>query len=68
MQIELVGVHGNGRVFELNDYFHAVTFRASRKVQQRMLVEEQLGADAVEARGGGFGHSGIVKQRKLGWA
>ena len=27
-----------------------------------MLVKAELGEDAVEARGGGFGHTGIVKQ------
>ena len=49
MQIEIIGVHGNGRVFELDDDFHAFAFGARREVQQRMLVKAELGEDAIKA-------------------
>jgi len=62
MEVEVIGMHPDRGVLELDDYFHAFAFGARREIQQRMLVEAQLGEDTVEARGGGFGHRGIVKQ------
>jgi hypothetical protein len=48
MEIEVVGVDGDGLVFEFNDDFYAFAFGASGKVQQRMFVEAELGLDAVQ--------------------
>jgi hypothetical protein len=61
VEIEIIGMHGNGRVFELDDDFHPFALRTRGKVQQRMLVELQLGENAVEARVRGFRHRMIVK-------
>jgi len=62
VEIEIVGVHGDGFVFEFDDDLNALAFGASGKVQKRMLVEVELGLDAVEARVGGIGHVVIVEQ------
>jgi hypothetical protein len=43
MEIEIVGVHGDGFVLELDDDLDAVSFGASGKIQERMLVEAELG-------------------------
>jgi hypothetical protein len=42
VQIEVIGVHGHGRVFELDDDLHAFAFGTRGEVQQRMLVEAEL--------------------------
>jgi len=46
MQIEIISVHGSRRVLELDDDFNAFTFDASRKVQQWMFVQTELGEHA----------------------
>ena len=56
VEIEIIGVHGDGFVFEFNDDLDSVSLRARGKVQQRMLVEAKLGEDSVEARVRGIGH------------
>jgi hypothetical protein len=66
MEIEIIGVHGDRGVLELDDDFYAFAFGAGGKVQQGMFVETELSEDAVEAREGSFGHRGIVKQKALG--
>jgi hypothetical protein len=66
VEFEIIGMHGNRGVFELDDQFNAFAFGAGGEVQQRMLVEAELGQDSVEARGGGFGHSGIVNAVSIG--
>src|SRR6202041_897946 len=43
MQIEIVGVYRDRCVFELDDYFYAFAFGAGGEVQQRVLVEAELG-------------------------
>jgi hypothetical protein len=55
MKVEIIRVHRDRSVLELDDDFHAFAFGARGKVQQGMLVKAELGEDAVEARGGGFG-------------
>ena len=60
MEVEVIGVDGNRGIVELDDDFHAIAFGAGGEVQQRMLVELELGEHAVEAWVGGFGHSAIV--------
>ena len=62
MQIEIICVHRNRCVFELDDDFHAFALGARRKIQQRMFVETQLSEDAIKPGRSGFGHRGIVKQ------
>jgi hypothetical protein len=61
MEIEIIGVHRNRGVFEFDDYFNAIALGSGREVQQRVLVEAQLGQDSIEARGS-FRHREIVKQ------
>ena len=67
VQVEVIRVHRDRGVFELNDYFHAFALGARGEIQQRMLVETELGEDSVQAGGGGLGHRGIVKQVKMLW-
>ena len=62
MEIEVIRVYRDGRVFELDDDLHAFAFGAGGEIQQGMLVEAQLSQDAIEAGGCGFGHVGIVRQ------
>ena len=62
VEIEIVGVHGNGFVFELDDDLDAVPLGARGKVQERMLVEAELSLDAVEARVCTFGHARILAE------
>ena len=62
MEIEIVGVHGDGFVFEFDDDLNSVSFGACGKVQEGMLVEAELGLNAVEARVCTFGHVVIVEQ------
>ena len=62
MEIEIVGVHGDGFVFELDDDLDAVSLGACGEVQERMLVKAELRQDAVEARVGRLGHLAIVEQ------
>ena len=56
MQIEVVGVYRERGVFELDGDFHAFALGTRGEVQQRMFVKAELGEDAVQARGGCFGH------------
>ncbi len=62
MEVEIVGVHRDGFVFEFYDDFYAGSLGAGGKVQERMLVEAELGEDAVEARVGRVGHVVIVRE------
>jgi hypothetical protein len=62
MEIEIVGVHGDGFVLELDDDLDAVSFGAGGEIQERMLVEAELGEDAVEARVCTFGHARILAE------
>jgi hypothetical protein len=62
VKIEIISVHRNGVVFELDNDFHPFPLGTRGEVQQGMFVEAQLCENAVKASGGGFGHKGIVKQ------
>ena len=53
VQLEIIGVHRYRRVLELDDHGHALPILARVKLQQRVLVAEQLPQHAVEARVGG---------------
>jgi hypothetical protein len=62
MKIEIVDVHGDGFVFELDDDLDAVFLGARGEIQEGMLVEAELGLDAVEARVCTFGHARILAE------
>src|ERR1700738_2615644 len=49
MHIKIISVHRHGWIFELNNYFHAISFGARREIKQRMLVESQLIEYAIQA-------------------
>ena len=49
MEVEVIGVHGNGFVFELDDDFNALALGARGEVQKWMFVEPQLGEDTIKS-------------------
>jgi hypothetical protein len=61
MHVEIVGMDGNGGVFEFDDDLDTFAFSACGKIHQRMLVEAELCEDAIKAGGCGFGHRMIVR-------
>jgi len=61
VEIEVVGVHGDGLVFKVDDDFDAVTLGAGGEVQQGVFVETKLGEDTIEASV--FRHVAIVAKR-----
>jgi hypothetical protein len=67
VEVEVVGVDGDGGVLELDDDLDAFSFGAGGEVEEGMFVKAELGEDAVEAGVGDFRHRGIVKQRVVGW-
>ena len=50
MQVEIISVHRDGRILELDDELYAIALGASREIQQRMLVETQLSENASRRR------------------
>jgi hypothetical protein len=62
MEVEIIGMHGHGLIFELDDDLYSITLGARREVQEGMLVQAELRENAIKAGSGGFRHSGIVKQ------
>ena len=62
VHIKIISVHRHGWIFELNNYFHAISLGARRKIQQRMLVKTELIENAIQASIDSFGHKSIVKQ------
>ena len=48
MKFEVIGMHRNGRIFEIYEHFHAVAFRVRGKLQQRVFVKPQLRKNAFE--------------------
>ena len=54
-------MNGNAFIFEFDNHLDTFALGASGKVQQRMLVQEKLSADTVEAKIDGFGHRGDCK-------
>src|SRR3981081_1902832 len=61
VHVKIISVHRHGWIFELNNYFHTISFGARRKIKQRMLVESQLIENASQASVSSFRHNGIVK-------
>ena len=51
-------MNGNAFIFEFDNHLDTFALGTSGKVQQRMLVQEKLSADTVEAKIDGFGHKG----------
>ena len=60
MKFEVIGMHRNGRVFEIYEYFHAVAFRVRGKLQQRVFVKPQLRKNAFEPQVGCSAHIMIL--------
>jgi hypothetical protein len=56
MEIEIVRVHRNAFVFELDNNFDAVAFGARGEVEKRMFVEAKLGLNTLQASATGVGH------------
>src|SRR5580698_1056485 len=48
MHVEVISVYGDRRILELYDQLDAIALGASRKVQQRVLVEPQLSEDTIK--------------------
>jgi hypothetical protein len=46
MQIEVVSVHRDRWILELDDQLHAIALRASGEIEQRVLVETELSKHA----------------------
>jgi hypothetical protein len=61
MEIEIIRMHGNGFIFELDDDLDAFALGARREIQQWVFVKAELREDAVEA-GVYWIHERIVKQ------
>src|SRR5260370_22383979 len=59
VHIKVISVHRHGWIFELNDYFHAISLGACRETQQRMLVEAELIENAIQAVHRTLGDRGI---------
>ena len=49
VEVEIVGVHGDGFIFELDDDLNPFALGMRGEIQERVLVEAELGEDAVEA-------------------
>jgi len=62
MELEVIGMDRDGRVFESDSEFDPLAFRVCGKIQQWMFVESELVEDSIQARGSSFGHRRIVKQ------
>jgi len=56
MDLEIVRMHGDVRVLEFYDDFDAFPLLPRVEVEQRMLVEAELGQYAIEAWFGRLGH------------
>ena len=49
MQVEVVGMHRNALVLELDDDFDAIALRVSGEVQKGMFVKPKLRENAVQS-------------------
>jgi len=64
MELEVVGMHGDTRILELNDDFHSLAFSLSGKIEQRVLIQPELGKNAIQS-GIAYGrHASILTERK----
>ena len=48
MQFEIISMHRDRGIFELNNDFYAIALAPSREVQQGMLIKPQLSEHPVE--------------------
>ncbi len=62
MESEVVGMHRNRRILELNYDFYPITVFPSSKIEQGVLIKPKLGEDAIETGTGRSSHQEIVKQ------
>ena len=60
MKFEVIGMHRNGRIFEIYEHLHAITFRVRSKLQQRVFVKPQLRKNAFEPQVGWIVHMMIL--------
>jgi len=67
VQIEVIGMYGDAWIPELDDQFNAIALGASVEIQQRVLVEAQLGPHAFDAQMGIIGHQKIVFDNPISW-
>lgn len=49
MQLEVISVHRNRRIFELNDYFNSFAFGACAEIEQGMFIQAELIQNALQA-------------------
>ena len=49
MQIEVVGVHRNAVILELDDDFDAIAFGVSGEVEKGMFIKPKLSENAVQS-------------------
>jgi hypothetical protein len=56
VEIEVVGVHGEAWILELDDDFDGVAFGTGGKRQQRVLIEPKLVADPIKTGVDSFRH------------
>jgi hypothetical protein len=60
VQLEIICMNRDGRILELDDDFHALTFAARGKVQQGMLIKPELSQYSIQARAAVIGHKTIL--------
>ena len=60
MHVEIVGVHRDGRILELDNQLHAFALGTCIEIQQRMLIQAELSKDAFEAGIGRRKHQPIM--------
>jgi hypothetical protein len=60
VQLEIICMHRDGRILELNHDLHALTFAACGKVQQGMLIKLELSQYSIQARAAVIRHKTIL--------
>jgi hypothetical protein len=62
MQIEIVSVHRDRRIRELDDQLDAIPLGPRGELQQWMLVKTKLSKDTFQAKVGGIRHGLILAE------
>ncbi len=65
MESEVVGMHRNWRILELNYDFYPITVFTSSKIEQGVLIKTELGEDTIKTGAGRSSHQEIVKELRL---
>ena len=60
VEFEIIRMHWNRGIFEIDQDFDAFAFGASCEIQQRMLIQLQLRKNAIEPRIGHTSHPMIL--------